>query len=281
MATVDSASSAMHPLGDREFRRICALMRERTGIELGEAKRPLCQTRLIRRLRALGLNSYAAYVALLDDPDSTEYVEMVNALTTNVTAFFREQHHFELLAREVLPPLARRGGRIRIWSAGCSTGEEPWSLAMVVREVLGAWAGLDIKVLATDIDTQVLAHARAGIYTDDSVEAVPLGRRRRFFARGTGANQGRWRIADELRGLITFNQLNLFEPWPMRGTFDVIFCRNVIIYFDTPNKVTLLRGFHDKLYTGGYLFLGHSESLTQGVTGFTGCGRTTYRKLAG
>jgi chemotaxis protein methyltransferase CheR len=279
MAT--ASSPAMHPLGDREFRRIRALMRERTGIELSDAKRALCQTRLIRRLRVLGLRDYAEYVALLDDPRSNEISELVNAMTTNVTAFFREQHHFDMLATEVLPPLVKPGARFRLWSAGCSTGEEPWSIAMVVREVFGDRPGLDIKILATDIDTQVLAHARAGIYTDDNVEPVTMARRKRFFSRGTGANAGRWRIADELRDLITFNQLNLFDPWPIRGAFDVISCRNVIIYFDTPNKVKLLRGFHDKLHPGGYLMLGHSESLTQGVTGFAAVGRTAYRKLAG
>jgi chemotaxis protein methyltransferase CheR len=268
-------------LGDREFRRICALIRERAGIELGDAKRTLCQTRLIRRLRVLGLDSYAAYVALLDDPASEEHVELVNALTTNVTAFFRELHHFDMLATEILPALAVRGGRIRLWSAGCSTGEEPWSLAMVVREVLGDRAGIDVKILATDIDTQVLAHARTGIYGDEQVAPVTPQRRKRFLARGTGPNDGRWRVTDELRGLVTFNRLNLFDPWPMRGAFDVIACRNVIIYFDVPNKVKLLRGFHDKLQPGGHLLLGHSESLTAGVTGFLSRGRTAYQKLTG
>jgi chemotaxis protein methyltransferase CheR len=280
VAATGTPTTGLHPLGDREFKRICALIRERAGIELGESKRPMCQTRLIRRLRALGLSDYSEYVALLDDPSSGEHVELVNALTTNVTAFFREPHHFEMLATELLPPLAGRGARIRLWSAGCSTGEEPWSLAMVVREVLGGRADLDIKILATDIDTQVLAHARAGVYEDDRVTPVAAPRRKRFFARGTGANRGLWRIADELRGLVTFNQLNLFEAWPMRGAFDVISCRNVIIYFDVPNKVKLLRGFHGKLHPGGHLLLGHSESLTAGVDGFVACGRTAYRKTA-
>lgn len=280
MATASQASPVgLLPLGDREFRRICALIRERAGIELGDNKRPLCQTRLLRRLRALGLASYTDYVALLDDPGSSEHVELVNALTTNVTSFFRELHHFEMLADEILPPLVKRGARIRLWSAGCSTGEEPWSLAMVLREAIGDRA-LDARILATDIDTQVLAHARTGAYGEDQVAPVSPVRRQRFLVRGTGANRGLWRIADELRGLVTFNQLNLFEPWPMHGLFDAIACRNVIIYFDVPNKARLLRGFHDKLHPGGHLLLGHSESLTVGVTGFAACGRTAYRKLA-
>jgi chemotaxis protein methyltransferase CheR len=279
MATLTS-SAGLRPLGDREFRRIGALLRERTGIELGDSKRPMCQTRLLRRLRVLGLSDYAEYVALLDDPNSTEHVELVNALTTNVTAFFREQHHFDMLARDVLPRLAGPHNRIRIWSAGCSTGEEPWSLAMIVRETLGACVGMDVKILATDIDTQVLAHARAGVYGEDQVAPISPARRKRFFARGSGANEGLWRVADELRSLVTFNQLNLFSDWPMRGKFDVISCRNVIIYFDVPNKTKLVRGFQDKLLPGGHLLLGHSESMPTGITGFTACGRTTYRKLA-
>jgi chemotaxis protein methyltransferase CheR len=276
VATSAAAVTDSRPLGDREFRRICALVRERAGIELGETKRPLCQTRLIRRLRALNLTSYTDYVALLDDPNSPEHDELVNALTTNVTAFFRELHHFEMLANEVLPALKARGRRVRLWSAGCSSGEEPWSLAMVVREVFGD--GMDVKILATDIDTQVLAHARAGIYTDEQVAPVAGTRRQRFLARGAGANRGLWRVADELRGLVTFNQLNLFDPWPMRGPFDVISCRNVIIYFDVPNKTKLVRAYHDKLHPGGHLLLGHSESLPTGISGFTNVGRTTYRK---
>lgn len=272
------SSADQRPLGDREFRRICSLMRERTGIELGEAKRTLCQTRLIRRLRALGLADYTEYVALLEDPNSPEHGELINALTTNVTSFFREMHHFEMLGQEILPALAEKTHRIRIWSAGCSSGEEPWSLAMIVRETFADRPGYDVKILATDIDTDVLGKARAGVYGDEQVAPVSQARKKRFFARGSGANRGLWRVSDELRSVVTFNRLNLFEPWPMRGPFDVISCRNVIIYFDVPNKAKLLRGFHDKLAPGGHLMLGHSESMTAGVAGFTSVGRTAYRK---
>jgi chemotaxis protein methyltransferase CheR len=280
MATAVSHSDQI-ALGEREYRRIRAVMRERAGIELGDAKRALCQSRLIRRLRALGLTSYAAYVAVLDDPASAEVGELINALTTNVTAFFREPHHFDMLANEILPALGQGHWRIRLWSAGCSSGEEPWSLAMVVHELLGGRADLDVKILATDIDTQVLARARAGVYADEQVAPIAQARKKRYFARGTGANAGLWRIRDELRGLVTFNQLNLFAPWPMRGPFDVIFCRNVMIYFDTPNKQQLIRGFHGMLVHGAHLLLGHSESMPVGVEGFVGVGRTAYRKLGG
>jgi len=275
-----SASATGRPaefdqLSPRDFRTICDLLRARAGIELGESKRPLAQTRLARRLRALKLDTFPQYMKLLEDPRSSEHTEMVNALTTNVTAFFREAHHFELLGR-TLQQAAARSRRLRIWSAGCSTGEEPWSMAMVIRETLGAAAGIDIKVLATDIDTNVLKHAREGVYIDDHVEPVSAARRKRFFT--PAAEPGSWRIADELRDLVTFKQLNLFEPWPMRGPFDVIFCRNVIIYFDVPNKVRLLRGYQSYLTPGGVLCLGHSESISSGVDGFSLIGRTAYRR---
>lgn len=262
-------------LSIRDFRTICDLMRTRAGIELGESKRPLAQTRLARRLRALKLATFTQYMKLLEDPRSSEHTELINALTTNVTAFFREAHHFELLGRTI-QQAAARSRRVRIWSAGCSSGEEPWSMAMVIREALGAAAGIDIKVLATDIDTNVLAHAREGVYLDDHVEPVSAARRKRFFT--PAATAGSWRIADELRNLVTFKQLNLFEAWPMRGPFDVIFCRNVIIYFDVPNKVRLLRGYHGHLAPGGVLCLGHSESISTGVDGFSLIGRTAYRR---
>lgn len=275
-----AVASEMTALGDREFKRIIEIVRARTGIELGASKRQLCQTRLGRRLRALNLTSYRDYLELLDDDSSPEHGELVNAITTNVTAFYREEHHFDVL-RSLLPQLAARQKRIRIWSAGCSSGEEPWTMAITIREALGACAGLDVKVLATDIDTKVLAHASAGVYESENVKPVTAPRLKTYFTRGSGANEGRYRIADDLRSLVTFKQLNLFAPWPMSGPFDVISCRNVIIYFDTENKIKLLRRYHQMLSTDGHLFLGHSESITPGVTGFTSLGRTAYRKVAG
>lgn len=270
------ASASMQALGDREFHKIRALIRQQTGIELADSKRMLCQTRLARRLRALDLSSYAEYVKLLEDAASPEHVELVNAITTNVTAFFREPHHFELLG-SILPALAAKR-RIRIWSAGCSSGEEPWSIAITIREALGAASGVDVKVLATDIDTAILGRAAAGVYEDANVEPVRRAALQRYFARGTGANAGRWRVGDELRSLVTFKPLNLFAPWPMSGPFDVIMCRNVIIYFDTENKVKLLQRYHGMLASGGHMFLGHSESMTPGVSGFSLVGRTAYTR---
>ncbi len=268
-------------LDERQYRRVCQLVRDRARIELGDGKRQLCQTRLLRRLRALGLTGFGAYLELLEDPAHAEHDELINAITTNVTAFFREEHHFDLLADTVLPAQMATAAhaadrRLRVWSAGCSSGEEPWSIAMVVREVVpDSW---DARILATDIDTQILARAQAGVYAEEQIEPVSPARRTRFLHRGTRANAGRVRVGDELRGLVTFKELNLFERWPMHGRFDVVFCRNVIIYFDGANKAALLRHFHDVLAPGGVLFLGHSESLIQGVTGFTAIGRTAYRR---
>jgi chemotaxis protein methyltransferase CheR len=255
-------------LGDRDYLRICRLVRARSGIELGPAKRQLCQTRLLRRLRALGLASFAAYLALLDDDDSPEHGELINAITTNVTSFYREPHHFELLGTLLR---AASQPRIRVWSAGCSTGEEPWSMAITVREVLGDCAGLDVKILATDIDTHVLERASAGVYTDEQLAPISRALRLKYFGRSG-------RASDELRALVTFKQLNLFEPWPMRGPFDVIACRNVIIYFDTDSKAKLVQRYHELLAPGGHLLLGHSESLAIGGSGFELVGRTAYRK---
>ncbi len=265
-----------------DFRRVQALIKARVGIDLGTNKQSLVYGRLARRLRALGMQHFADYLSLVEDPSSDEAERFVNAITTNVTEFFRENHHFEFLANTVLPAIWRRTGpggqRVRFWSAGCSTGEEPYSLAMVLREnpppAAGGW---DMKVLATDLDTDVLAHARAGVYPADRVEKIAPARLKRFFAKtGTG---GSYQASPELRSLITFKQLNLMDPsWPMQGPFDVIFCRNVVIYFDDATKRALVQRYRQMLGEGGHLMLGHSESMVASTTGFESFGRTIYRR---
>lgn len=264
-----------------DFCKIRAIIKSRVGIDLGDNKRSLVYGRLSRRLRNLGLGSFAEYLPLVEDAQSDEAERFVNALTTNVTEFFRESHHFDFLARKVLPDVWKRATntrRVRIWSAGCSTGEEPYSIAMVVRENMppagsGAW---DIKILATDLDTDVLAHASAGVYVMNRAEKIARARIGRFFDPVPGGDAVR--AKDAIRSLITFKQLNLMEPWPMRGPFDVIFCRNVVIYFDDATKTGLVRRYHDLLTPGGHLFLGHSESLVSSAVGFESCGKTAYRK---
>lgn len=264
-----------------DFERIRALVYERAGIHLSETKSNLVYGRLSRRLRVLQLASFDDYLSYLQQHEETELTEFLNSITTNLTSFFRENHHFEALRNHVLPELMivrRAARRLRLWSAGCSTGEEPYSLAMVLSEVLLDQPGWDVKLLATDLDTDVLETARAGTYAEDRVRAVSRERLRRFFLRGAGANAGNVQVVAELRRLIAFNQLNLMETWPMRGPFDVIFCRNVVIYFDKPTQAGLFDRFADILSDEGTLFVGHSETLNKVTDRFELVGQTMYRK---
>jgi chemotaxis protein methyltransferase CheR len=269
-------------LSDRDFARICHLLKARAGIDLGPGKRTLVYGRLARRVRLLDLHSFDAYLQIVEDPDSPESGPFLNALTTNVTEFFREGHHFELLARRVLPEVQQRQAarkRVRLWSAGCSTGEEPYSLAMVVAESFPLDQGWDVKILATDIDSDVLAEAARGIYTADRAAKIGGERLGRHFLRGSGAHGGQVRIRDEVRRLVTFKHLNLIGPWPMNGPFDAIFCRNVLIYFDGQTRRQLAGRFVEVLGDPGFLFLGHSESLVAGNLTVESFGPTAYRKV--
>ncbi len=269
-------------LGDAEFDFIRHVISENAGIVLGPNKRQLVQGRLARRLRELGLPSYEAYCNHVREAGPEELVGLINALTTNVTAFFRENHHFEALASYMLPEAMTRNAntrRLRIWSAGCSTGEEPYCLAMVAAEVIGN-ARWDLKILATDIDSDVIAAAQAGIYPVDRIESVSEERRRRWFRRGSGAQEGNARVRPELGQFISFRKLNLLHEWPMRGPFDVIFCRNVMIYFDQPTRERLVRRFAQMLAPNGYLCIGHSESIHNGTAPVHLVGKTIYRRNA-
>jgi len=253
----------------REFHLFRDLIHRSIGIWLGEHKRELVRSRLARRLRALGCGSYREYYDGLTAGSygQDEWTQMLNAITTNKTDFYREPAHFEFLAREVLPQhrtAAARGGprRLRIWSAGCSSGEEPYTIAITLRETLGSLLGWDVRLLASDVDTEVLRRAAAGIYAEERVAEIPRTLLHTYFRRGTGLYTGQVQVVEELRRLITFRQINLLEePWPIRATFDCIFCRNVMIYFDKPTQRRLIGRFASLLRDGGYLFLGHSESL--------------------
>lgn len=265
---------------DADFDRIRRMLKDRSGIDLGSGKRQLVYGRLTRRLRALKLRTFNDYLALVDDADTDEARSFLNSLTTNVTELFREEHHFELLRERLIPEVTALGNRkLRIWSAGCSVGDEPYSIALTLCALpeLRNW---DIKILATDIDSDVLAQGREGVYQLERIQKLTPAMRP-LFKRGIGAKAGQARAGDRLRELISFKQLNLLETWPMKGPFDVIFCRNVIIYFDPPTKEDLIRRFAGLLRPGGYLLLGHSESPAAGSSPLLEpAGRTAFVRKA-
>lgn len=272
------------PFTDEDFRFLRDLVAAASGIRLSESKRELLYGRVARRLRALGLKSFAEYCQRLRHDERGEELRcLINAVTTNLTAFFRERHHFDYL-REVLLPAWRqaRAGtrRLRFWSAGCSNGAEPYSIAMTVLEAFGSVSGWDIKILATDIDSEVLEHAQTGIYAEKDIENVPEAWRRRYFLRGRDRMAGRVRVKDTLRQLVVFRRHNLLGPWPMKGPFDAVFCRNVVIYFDKAAQRQIFEGFAGVLADDGYLFVGHSESLFKLCDRFECIGQTIYRKKA-
>jgi chemotaxis protein methyltransferase CheR len=272
-------------LRPRDFAWFQSLLYQEAGIHLSDGKQAMLASRLNRRARALGLPDLAAYARHLqnDDADRSERREFVNCLTTNKTEFFREAHHFDFLRRQVLPAFERRAARsghrqLRIWSAGCSTGEEPYSLAITVSEHLGPRVSAAVQIVASDIDTQVLATAEAGIYDDERCKALPPATRKRYFLRGTGGSAGLWRVRPELKALISFCRVNLNDDqWPFDRLFDVIFCRNVIIYFDRPTQRRLFDRMADRLEPDGYLFLGHSESMLGVSDRFTLLETTVHR----
>ena len=271
-------------LGDAEFNFIRHVIGENAGIMLGPNKRQLVQGRLARRLRELGLPSYEAYCEHVRESGPEELVGLINALTTNVTAFFRENHHFEALASYMIPEAVKRNAatrRIRIWSAGCSTGEEPYCIAMVAADALPAGVRWDMKILATDIDSDVIAAARQGMYPMERLAAVPQERLQRCFRKGTGSYTGQAMVKERLRDLVTFRTLNLMHNWPMHGPFDIIFCRNVMIYFDQVTRERLVSRFGELLAPGGYLCIGHSESIHNPAAPFRLVGKTVYRRHGG
>jgi chemotaxis protein methyltransferase CheR len=267
--------------GDEDFQALRKLVREVTGISLSEQKRELVYGRLARRLRALNLRSFRDYRNLLSADDGRELVQFCNAITTNLTAFFREPHHFEHLKNDVLSAIARKAGpsrRVRIWSAGCSTGEEPYSIAMTVLEAIPDIERWDLKILATDLDSDVLEKARRGVYTAERLQTLSIERRERFFTPCHQAKEPSFQIRPEVARLITVKQLNLMHPFPMKGPLDVIFCRNVVIYFDKDTQRDLIARMSRLQRPGDLLFLGHSETLFKVSTDYSLIGRTIYRR---
>lgn len=258
---------------DQDFNRIRKMIHEHAGIALSDAKRDLVYSRLARRLRANSLKAFSQYLNFLEN-NEPEWEAFVNSLTTNLTAFFRENHHFPLLAAHIEQVKHRRP--LEIWCSASSTGEEPYSLAMTMVDLFGSYTP-PVHILATDIDTNVLNKAKSGVYTEDRVEKLSPDHIKRFFLRGTGNNSGMVRVRPELQAMITFRQLNLLDKtWPIRGPFEAIFCRNVMIYFDKPTQLDILRKFVPLMRQDGLLFAGHSESFYHATDLFKIRGRTVY-----
>lgn len=264
-----------------DFKRIAGMLHGDAGIALSPSKATLLYSRLAKRLRALGLTDFSQYCDLLNDPAQRgERQMMLAALTTNVTRFFREPHHFDHLRQHLLPPLlaaAQKGGRIRIWSAACSSGQEPYSIALTILGLLPDAMKYDVRVLATDIDPNMVAAGRAGRYPDEALSPVPAPLRQRWFrpcAEGMEAGE-------ELRRLVGFRELNLIGDWPMRGQFDAILCRNVVIYFEEDTQARIWSRFLPLLRADGFLYIGHSERLSgPAASSFETAGITTYRRKA-
>ena len=267
-----------------DFREIADIAKSEAGIDLQEAKATLVYSRLAKRLRLLGIETFSDYCALVRT-DEEERSSMIAALTTNVTRFFREGHHFEHLKKNVIEPLAakaRRGQKVRLWSAACSTGQEPYSMAMTVLSVIPEAPSLDIRILATDLNPHVVAHGRRGIYLREEIRDVPAGMRDRSFENAASEGSEGVRVCDNVRSLVSFRELNLIGTWPMSGRFDAIFCRNVVIYFDRDTQNRIWMRLAGMLGEGGSLYIGHSERvLGSAQATLTSEGITTYRKKGG
>jgi chemotaxis protein methyltransferase CheR len=257
-----------------DFERVRNLIYQHAGISLSAAKQDMVYSRLARRLRATGKETFGDYLALLEKGDKEEWEKFVNSLTTNLTSFFREPHHFPIFA-EHLKKLGSRSP-IRVWCSAASTGEEPYSIAMTVAETFGGF-NTPVSIIASDLDTNVLATADKGIYAMDRVERISPERLKRFFLKGSGAQEGYAAVRPELRRMIQFLPVNLLEStWPVKGPLDVIFCRNVMIYFDKPTQYKILSRFAPMMQGDGLLFAGHSESFLHAADLFRSLGKTVY-----
>ena len=259
---------------DADFERVRKLIYAHAGIALSPAKQDMVYSRLARRLRETGLKSFGDYLALLERGDKNEWEKFVNSLTTNLTSFFREPHHFPILS-EHLKKLQGRSP-IKIWCSAASTGEEPYSIAMTVVETFNSF-NVPVSIVASDLDTNVLAFGMKGVYSRDRIDKLSPDRLSRFFVKGTGTQEGSYTVKPELRRLITFQRLNLLEPnWSVRGPIDALFCRNVMIDFDKPTQHKILTRFAPLMSEDGLLFAGHSESFLHAADVFRSQGKTVY-----
>ncbi|MFH1216551.1 MAG: protein-glutamate O-methyltransferase [Pseudomonadota bacterium] len=270
-------------LTDDDFKKFSTLIFAKTGIYLKPEKKELLNARLGKRLRACGIDSFSEYYDLVvHDASGSELVQLINCVSTNFTSFFRENAHFDFLASTVLPQFMnsdRTSGKMRVWSAACSSGEEAYSLAMVLAVFMSGNPSFRFSLLATDISTKVLAVAEKGIYSMDQIDKVPQEYMKRFFQKGVGKCAGYVRAKDELSRFVTFNRFNLMDRFPWKGEMDVIFCRNVMIYFTRETQMELVEKFYHCLAPDGYLFIGHSESLSAVNNRFRQVATTVYRKM--
>jgi len=265
-------------LSKKDFARIVARVHATTGIVLKEHKEVMVRSRISRRLRDLGYSDFSSYLDYLEGPEgNTETINFCNAITTNLTSFFREGHHFEHLKNELENSSNIDKNRLRIWSAGCSTGEEPYSIAMTMLSVQRASMIEDKKILATDLDTNVLKKGQAACYEISKLKSIPAHFQNEFI-HNKGPDE--FKIAPRASRLISFNRLNLLGNWPFKGPFDFIFCRNVLIYFDAETKAALIDKYANMLKVGGVLYLGHSETILEEHSILKGEGKTTYRRSA-
>lgn len=275
-------------LGEYEFNKFRALIREQTGISIGPEKRELMRTRLRRRLQALALPDYRSYYEYVSDTKTHcgELIELINCVTTNKTDFYREAHHFDFLRNTAFPEFVQRSKRtgnkkLRIWSAACSMGHEPYTIAMTVRDFFDSQPGWDAKILASDIDTVCLDKAAQGQYPEEQISCVPLEQKKRYFLRGQGTSAGQVSVQSKLRDLVTFRRINFADTnWPIHAQFDVIFCRNAMIYFERDFQQQLLKKFLRYLAPHGYLILGHSENVSW-MTNLKLLGKTVYKQVEG
>jgi chemotaxis protein methyltransferase CheR len=258
----------------KDFERVCLLIYEHAGISLKPSKQDMVYSRLVRRLRANGINNFRDYVALLESDNKVEWEAFVNALTTNLTSFFREPHHFPILAEHLVKQKGKHP--FSLWCSAASTGEEPYSMAMAIVDAFGTFTP-PVSIVATDLDTSVLAKAEAGVYPVERVEKLAADVVKRFFLKGTGEQSGFVRVRPELRAMVTFRQVNLLnDVWPIRGPLDAIFCRNVMIYFDKETQLKILQRFAPLLQPDGLLFAGHSENFHNAAHLFRLRGKTVY-----
>lgn len=245
-----------------EFVQIRDLLYKACGIDMPAGKEGLVKARLAKRLKHLQLHSFEDYVGYVKtDRSGQELGVMVDELTTNKTNFYRENAHFEFLAKQILPDL-QKTKKMRIWCAASSTGEEPYTLSMQIHDSVTNLDPMDVRILATDISPTVLKKARAGLYEENQMDGVAEEQKRKYFIKNNNHGPVAYQVCDRISSLVTFARLNLIDPWPMHGTFDVIFCRNVMIYFDKDTREELIHRFYEKLRPNGYLFVGHSESLS-------------------